>query len=485
MDSIQGKLAQIARQQGGYLTFLAVIEQLQMQQESQLHYDQIETLYRFFSEQQIQLVDELPEGVQTTDTLSNEEIESLKSIYSVEQQTTDILSIEEYEVGKRTTRWNPLTTENDWGALQDLWERASVAESLESQYDDDIAFQLIEYAEQNDGHVPYHLITAIAEEKRLTYQEVEDLCCFLQESGWDIENLPIDGEVGAQEFSRESLECMEIWPYLQEVRKIPHCSAKEEQELSYRRDLGDTAALERLWVSQLRFVIVLSRYLQGKGLPLADLIQEANFGLRKAIERFDPQRGINLFHYAGFWIRQAGTRAIADHARLIRLPVHLEERITTYYEIYYMLSQKLSRNPTNQEIAAAMVLPIKTLEGLAGALDEPLSLDELLQDNDIENNGSEEEIASFPNYYCTEQDVENQGAERSLAEKIDCVLGTLTGREQKVLIMRFGLEDGYPHTLEEVGQSFGVTRERIRQIEVKALGKLKYSSRSQILIDFE
>jgi len=462
VDKIRDRLVEIARQQGGYLTLSAVIELLRSRLGSEIQADQVDELYEYLCQELIQLVDELPEGTRAIENLL----------------------IREIEVAKKKVCEEPQTTDDDWGALQELWSKASEAEFLEYQYDDDLVFQLIEYAEQNDGNVPYQLITAITEEKRLTCWEVEDLCCFLQESGLEIENQPGTGEVGDQEYNCDNLECMELWPYLQEVRKIPHLSSQEERELCRRRDLGDSVAFERLWVSQLRHAIVIARYMQGRGLPLIDLIQEANLGLHKAIERFDPQYRKRLFQYASLCIHQAVARALANQARFIRLPVHMGGRIAAYYETCGILAERLGREPKNEEVAAEMCLPIVTINDLGMALEEPLSLDKLLQDNDFENNGSEEESVSFPIYYCTDQDVEHQVEEHSMAEIISDLLNTITDRERMVLKLRFGLQDGRPHTLEKVGQIFGVTRERIRQIEAKAMRKLRHPSRTRKIQGF-
>ncbi len=255
--------------------------------------------------------------------------------------------------------------------------------------------------------------------------------------------------------------------YLREIGKIPLLTAEEELALARKVKRGDKKAKDQMAEANMRLVVSIAKRYVGRGLDLLDLIQEGNTGLLRAVEKFDPERGFKFSTYATWWIRQAITRAIADQARTIRIPVHMVETINKLLRTQRRLTQELNREPTNEELAAAMEMEVEKVEHIMKIKQDISSLDASVRDDDEESSLGdfiEDEEAKPASEYASEQ---------LLKEQIRSVLGTLTEREQKILRLRFGLEDGRNHTLEEVGQEFSVTRERIRQIEAKALAKLR------------
>ena len=265
--------------------------------------------------------------------------------------------------------------------------------------------------------------------------------------------------------------------YLKEIGKVPLLSTEEEIELAKRIELGDEEAKRTLAESNLRLVVSIAKRYMGRGMQFLDLIQEGNLGLIKAVEKFEYKKGYKFSTYATWWIRQAITRAIADQARTIRIPVHMVETINRLIRTQRQLVQTLGREPSPDEVAAAMEIPVERVREVMKISMDPVSLETPI---------GEEEDSHLGDFIQDEQVMVPADAATYtlLREQLTEVLETLTEREQKVLRLRFGLDDGRPRTLEEVGRDFNVTRERIRQIEAKALRKLRHPSRSRKLKDY-
>ena len=265
--------------------------------------------------------------------------------------------------------------------------------------------------------------------------------------------------------------------YLKEIGKVPLLSPDEEIELAKKIELGDEEAKKKLAESNLRLVVSIAKRYAGRGMQLLDLIQEGNLGLIKAVEKIDHRKGYKFSTYATWWIRQAITRAIADQARTIRIPVHMVETINRLVRTQRQLVQKLGREATPEELAKELDMPVERVREIMKISQDPVSLETPI--------GEEED--SHLGDFIQDNNVEvpaDAATYTLLHEQLMDVLSTLTEREQKVLRLRFGLDDGRPRTLEEVGRQFNVTRERIRQIEAKALRKLRHPSRSKILKDY-
>ena len=265
--------------------------------------------------------------------------------------------------------------------------------------------------------------------------------------------------------------------YLKEIVKIPLLGMEDEVELAKKMELGDPEARKRLAESNLRLVVSIAKRYVGRGMQFLDLIQEGNLGLIKAVEKFDYTKGYKFSTYATWWIRQAITRAIADQARTIRIPVHMVETINRLVRTSRQLLQELGREPTTEEIAARLDLPVERVSEIMKMSQEPVSLETPIGEEEDSHLGDfiQDDNVLVP---------QDAAAFTLLHEQLMEVLLTLTEREQKVLRLRFGLDDGRPRTLEEVGKQFNVTRERIRQIEAKALRKLRHPSRSKKLKDY-
>ena len=265
--------------------------------------------------------------------------------------------------------------------------------------------------------------------------------------------------------------------YLKEIGKVPLLSAEEEIELAQRMEEGDQEAKKRLAEANLRLVVSIAKRYVGRGMLFLDLIQEGNLGLIKAVEKFDYRKGYKFSTYATWWIRQAITRAIADQARTIRIPVHMVETINKLIRVSRQLLQELGREPTPEEIAEEMNMPVDRVREILKISQEPVSLETPIGEEEDSHLGDfiQDDNVQVPS---------DAAAFTLLKEQLVEVLGTLTEREQKVLRLRFGLDDGRARTLEEVGKEFNVTRERIRQIEAKALRKLRHPSRSRKLKDY-
>lgn len=289
----------------------------------------------------------------------------------------------------------------------------------------------------------------------------------------DDEEIVIDEKVYLDDIADDSVRL-----YLREIGKIPLLSADEELALAQKVVAGDKKAKDQMAEANMRLVVSIAKRYVGRGLDLLDLIQEGNTGLLRAVEKFDPDKGFKFSTYATWWIRQAITRAIADQARTIRIPVHMVETINKLLRTQRRLTQELNREPSNEEIAKAMEIDVDKVEHIMKIKQDISSLDASVRDD--------EEDSVLADFIEDEDTItpEESATNQLLKEHVKDMLGALTDREQKILKLRFGLEDGKSHTLEEVGQEFSVTRERIRQIEAKALAKLRKHKDAKKLHDY-
>ncbi|MGI6529070.1 MAG: RNA polymerase sigma factor RpoD [Clostridia bacterium] len=305
------------------------------------------------------------------------------------------------------------------------------------------------------------------------YQAAEQMGINIIEDESEEEDLGEDLEASVEGIGLED----HVRMYLREIGKVPLLTAEEEVELAHRIEMGDEEAKRRLNEANLRLVVSIAKRYVGRGMQFLDLIQEGNLGLLKAVEKFDYRKGFKFSTYATWWIRQAITRAIADQARTIRIPVHMVETINKLLRVSKQLSQELGKDPTPEQIAEEMEMPVEKVREIMKISQEPVSLETPVGEEEDSHIGDfiADENAPAPS---------ERAAYTLLKEQLLEVLETLTPREQKVLKLRFGLEDGRARTLEEVGKEFNVTRERIRQIEAKALRKLRHPSRSKKLRDY-
>ncbi|MES2971604.1 MAG: RNA polymerase sigma factor RpoD [Patescibacteria group bacterium] len=289
----------------------------------------------------------------------------------------------------------------------------------------------------------------------------------------DDEEIVIDEKVYLDDIADDSVRL-----YLREIGKIPLLTAPEELALANQVVAGDKGAKDKMAEANMRLVVSIAKRYVGRGLDLLDLIQEGNTGLLRAVEKFDPDKGFKFSTYATWWIRQAITRAIADQARTIRIPVHMVETINKLLRTQRRLTQELNREPSNEEIAKEMEIDVDKVEHIMKIKQDISSLDASVRDD--------EEDSVLADFIEDEDTVspEESATNQLLKEHVKDMLGALTEREQKILKLRFGLEDGKSHTLEEVGQEFSVTRERIRQIEAKALAKLRKHKDAKKLHDY-
>ena len=361
---------------------------------------------------------------------------------------------------------------------------------------------LLEKGKQSKNQLTYTMIADVLENTDLDKNQMDDLYEALMSKGIEIvsETEPDDFEILLEndvditedpdvimdEAEEIDLEASipkgiavddPVRMYLKEIGKVPLLSADEEIELAKRMEQGDEEAKKRLCEANLRLVVSIAKRYVGRGMLFLDLIQEGNLGLIKAVDKFDYRKGYKFSTYATWWIRQAITRSIADQARTIRIPVHMVETINKLIRVSRQLLQTYGREPTPEEIAAAMNISVEKVREIQKIAQEPVSLETPI--------GEEED--SHLGDFIPDDDVPapaEAAAFSMLKEQLIEVLDTLTEREQKVLKLRFGLEDGRARTLEEVGKEFDVTRERIRQIEAKALRKLRHPSRSKKLKDY-
>ena len=305
---------------------------------------------------------------------------------------------------------------------------------------------------------------------RITEEEDDDEIILDDEDEVDVETIDLSVPDGV------SIEDP-VRMYLKEIGKVPLLSAEEEIELAKRMELGDEEAKKRLAEANLRLVVSIAKRFVGRGMLFLDLIQEGNLGLIKAVEKFDNRKGYKFSTYATWWIRQAITRAIADQARTIRIPVHMVETINKLVRVSRQLVQELGRDPLPEELAKELNMPIDKVGEIMKIAQEPVSLETPIGEEEDSHLGDfiQDDDAPAPSDAATFT---------LLKEQLVEVLSTLAPREEKVLRLRYGLDDGRARTLEEVGKEFNVTRERIRQIEAKALRKLRHPSRSKMLKDF-
>lgn len=335
------------------------------------------------------------------------------------------------------------------------------------------------------GVLTYKEIMDALEEVDLEPEQIEKIYDTLENMGIDVIG-DIEPEIDDLQMTEEDLDITvpegisiddPVRMYLKEIGKVPLLSAEEEIDLAQRMENGDAEAKRRLAEANLRLVVSIAKRYVGRGMLFLDLIQEGNLGLIKAVEKFDYRKGYKFSTYATWWIRQAITRAIADQARTIRIPVHMVETINKLIRVSRQLLQELGREPQPEEVAKEMGLTVEKVREIMKIAQEPVSLETPIGEEEDSHLGDfiPDDDAPAPS---------EAAAFTLLKEQLIDVLDTLTPREEKVLRLRFGLDDGRARTLEEVGKEFNVTRERIRQIEAKALRKLRHPSRSKKLKDY-
>ena len=359
---------------------------------------------------------------------------------------------------------------------------------------------LLELAKKKKNVLEYQEISDYFKDQPLDAEQMDKIFDFLEASGVDVlritensaddlmldDDMDIDGLDDEEEVELDKIDLSvpegvsiedPVRMYLKEIGKVPLLSAEEEIELAKKMEQGDENAKKRLAEANLRLVVSIAKRYVGRGMLFLDLIQEGNLGLIKAVEKFDYRKGYKFSTYATWWIRQAITRAIADQARTIRIPVHMVETINKLIRVSRQLLQELGREPTPEEIAEEMDMPVDRVREILKISQEPVSLETPIGEEEDSHLGDfiQDDNVPVP---------ADAAAFTLLKEQLVEVLGTLTEREQKVLRLRFGLDDGRARTLEEVGKEFNVTRERIRQSEAKALRKLRHPSRSRKLKDY-
>lgn len=404
-------------------------------------------------------------------------------------------TVETQEVVEENVKAEEKKTNTKKSTAKKSSKKADSAENAKSDDARKAAFQkklaeLLELAKDRKNVLEYQEISDYFKELQLSAEQFEAILDFLEKNNIDVLRLQDnDDDIILEDDDDVEVEKIDlsvpdgistedpVRMYLKEIGKVPLLTAEEEIELAKRMELGDQEAKKRLAEANLRLVVSIAKRYVGRGMLFLDLIQEGNLGLIKAVEKFDYRKGYKFSTYATWWIRQAITRAIADQARTIRIPVHMVETINKLIRVSRQLLQELGREPTPEEIAAEMDMPVERVREILKISQEPVSLETPIGEEEDSHLGDFIQDDNVP--------VPADAATFTLLkEQLEEVLGTLTEREQKVLILRFGLEDGRARTLEEVGKEFNVTRERIRQIEAKALRKLRHPSRSRKLKDY-
>lgn len=404
-------------------------------------------------------------------------------------------TVETQEVVEENVKAEEKKTTTKKSTAKKSSKKADGAENAKSDDARKAAFQkklaeLLDLAKDRKNVLEYQEISDYFKELQLSAEQFEAILDFLEKNNIDVLRLQDnDDDIILEDDDDVEVEKIDlsvpdgistedpVRMYLKEIGKVPLLTAEEEIELAKRMELGDQEAKKRLAEANLRLVVSIAKRYVGRGMLFLDLIQEGNLGLIKAVEKFDYRKGYKFSTYATWWIRQAITRAIADQARTIRIPVHMVETINKLIRVSRQLLQELGREPTPEEIAAEMDMPVERVREILKISQEPVSLETPIGEEEDSHLGDFIQDDNVP--------VPADAATFTLLkEQLEEVLGTLTEREQKVLILRFGLEDGRARTLEEVGKEFNVTRERIRQIEAKALRKLRHPSRSRKLKDY-
>ena len=374
-----------------------------------------------------------------------------------------------------------------------VWRITRMDENTQAKFEVKVK-ELLALAKKKKNVLEYQEISDFFKEFNLEEEQFEKILEALEQSNVDVLRITEDDDIPDEELllsdeddvDMESIDLSvpdgigiedPVRMYLKEIGKVPLLSAEEEIELAKRLEVGDEEAKKRLAEANLRLVVSIVKRYVGRGMLFLDLIQEGNLGLIKAVEKFDYRKGFKFSTYATWWIRQAITRAIADQARTIRIPVHMVETINKLIRVSRQLLQELGREPSPEEIAKEMNMPEDRVREILKISQEPVSLETPIGEEEDSHLGDFIQDDNVP--------VPAEAAAFTLLkEQLVEVLETLTEREQKVLRLRFGLDDGRARTLEEVGKEFNVTRERIRQIEAKALRKLRHPSRSRKLKDY-
>ena len=361
-------------------------------------------------------------------------------------------------------------------------------------YKDKLA-NLVAYAKKNNGVVEVNVINDFFKDDNLTVSQIDKIYEYLEKKNILAFSVADDDEEPSDEILLEyeddsdyieedtsaitaAMSDDPVKLYLKEIGNYPLLTMDQEIELAKRIEEGDNAAKKALAESNLRLVVSIAKRYVGRGLSFLDLIQEGNLGLIKAVDKFNYSKGFKFSTYATWWIRQSITRSIADQSRTIRIPVHMSEVINKTYRVSRTLLQELGREPTEQELADRLEMPIEKVREILKVSSDPISLDTPIGEEDDSHLGDfiKDDTIVGP---------EDAAAYSMLQEQIGKLLSTLTEREKRVLTLRFGLDDGRTRTLEEVGKEFNVTRERIRQIEAKALRKLRHPSRARLLKGYE
>ena len=353
-------------------------------------------------------------------------------------------------------------------------------ENTQAKFDEKLK-SLLAIAKKKKNVLEYQEISEFFTDMTLGEEQFDKILETLEQNNVDVLRITEEDDVDVEDIDLSVPDGISIEDpvrmYLKEIGKVPLLSAEEEIELAKKMEMGDLEAKQRLAEANLRLVVSIAKRYVGRGMLFLDLIQEGNLGLIKAVEKFDYRKGYKFSTYATWWIRQAITRAIADQARTIRIPVHMVESINKLIRVSRQLLQELGREPTPEEIAEQMNMPVERVREILKISQEPVSLETTIGEEEDSHLGDfiQDDNVPVP---------ADAAAFTLLKEQLVEVLGTLTEREQKVLRLRFGLDDGRARTLEEVGKESNVTRERIRQIEAKALRKLRHPSRSRKLKDY-